>query len=157
MIPTLPNGEPQKGQHTKSPARADAARPFRTQTPRNALGGSARRDLILASGLAAIGFAVVFAGLTFGPYFWNKSQGAAKPTPAEKTDTPPANQLPVAPAPATPDPGAGAKLPPSPTPGKLPNNKGDIVDKLGENGTKVALPKVNPLDKKDDDILKDIK
>ena len=153
MIPTLPNGEPQNKQHAKSPARSDA---LRTRAPRNALGDSARRDLILASGLAAIGFAVVFAGLTFGPYFWGTSQGSAKPTPdpVDKTVTP-ADQPPVTPAPAPREP--GAKLPTSPTPGKLPNSKDDIVNKLGENGTKTAPPKVNPLDKKDDDILKDIK
>ena len=40
---------------------------------------------------------------------------------------------------------------------KAPPGKGDILDKLGENGTKTVSPKVNPLDKKDDDLLKDIK
>ena len=147
MIPTLPNGEPQKG-----PTAAARTTP----SPRESLGRSTRSGLFKASVQAGIGFVVLFAGMTFGPYFWEKSQAGAKatgPAPAEKTGTPAAGQpAAVAPAPATPD--ASGKLPAAG--GKVPG-KGDIVDKLGENGTKAAPAKVNPLDKKDDDILKDIK
>ncbi len=149
MIPTLPNGEPQKGQ----------APTAHSQSPKESLGLSSQSGLLNASILAGIGFAVVFAALTFGPYYWEKSQAATKvnaPAPAEKIGTPAAGQPTVAPAPSTPDP--AGKLPPvgAPVSGKQPG-KGDIVDKLGENGTKTAPAKVNPLDKKDDDILKDFK
>ncbi len=162
MTQTHSNGQPQRGQllttHAEPQAVTDSPHPTRTRPPRDTLGHSARSDLFLASLVAGFGFAVLFVGLTFGPYYWNKSQGTTKatPAPAEKSDAPPAS-LPVAPAPTSPDPGA-AKLPPggSPVVGKVPG-KGDILDKLGESGTKAAPAKVNPLDKKDDDILKDIK
>ena len=41
-------------------------------------------------------------------------------------------------------------------PAKQPGKK-DINDFLGDKGVKSANPKVNPLDKKDDDFLKDLK
>jgi hypothetical protein len=133
----------------------------RTQTPKEALGLSADSGLFKASIHAAIGFAVLLAGLTFGPYFWEKSQAAANgtPPPAGQPGTPAPSQPPGAPAPSPHDPvpSSPGKLPSgSPTAGKQPG-KGDIVDKLGENGTKAAPAKVNPLDKKEDDLLKDIK
>ncbi len=164
MIPTIPNGEPQKGQSSvarrEPPVRTETAPQPRTQSPQESLGLSARAGLVKASIQAGIGFVVLFAGLTVGPYFWEKSQASteAAPAPAEKSDTPPAGQPPVAPAPSSPDPAAPGKLPPAGvTAGAKVPGKGDIVDKLGENGTKVAPTKVNPLDKKDDDILKELK
>ena len=154
MIPTLPNGEPQKG--PTPAARADARHQPRMPSPRESLGRSARSGLFKASVQAGIGFVVVFAGMTFGPYFWEKSQAGAKatgPAPAEKTGTPAAGQ----PAAVAPTPDASGKPPAGAAAGGKVPGKGDIVDKLGENGTKAAPAKVNPLDKKDDDILKDIK
>jgi hypothetical protein len=154
MVPTLPNGEPQRGQsaatHTSEPGSSSA----------QAFGPSGGSGLLKASLQAGVGFAIVIAGLTFGPYFWEKSHAAtnAAPKPSEKGDTPSASQPAVAPAPTPADPNAGSKAPPSsPTAGKPPNGKDDILNKLGENGTKAAPTKVNPLDKKDDDLLKDIK
>ncbi len=162
MTPTLSNGQPQKGPlpvtQAEPSAPTDSPHPDRTRSPRDVLGQSARSDLLVASLVAGIGFVALFAGLTVGPYYWEKWQATANaPAPAEKPDAPPPGP-PVAPAPSVPDPGASNKLPPggSPVSGKPPA-KGDILDKLGENGTKAAPTKVNPLDKKEDDILKDIK
>lgn len=141
------------------PARTEPHPPPRTHSPQESLGLSTRSGLFKASVQAGVGFVVLFAGLTVGPYFWEKSQAGAKassPAPAEKAGPPAAGQPAVAPAPSTPD--TGGKLPAgSPTAGGKVPGKGDIVDKLGENGTKTAPAKVNPLDKKDDDILKDFK
>ena len=109
--------------------------------------------MLKASIQAAIGFAVLFAALTVGPYFLDKSQASAPPkkSPDEKGAPAAAQPTPTAPAPASPEPNTKG-----PVAGK-PAGKDDIVSKLGENGTKTAPAKVNPLDKKDDDILKDIK
>lgn len=147
MTPTSPNGRPQTA------PRADAPAP---PSPARALDPSAGGGLLKASVQAAIGFAVLFAGLTVGPYFWDKSQANANPkkAPGEKA-SPAAAAQPAPAAPASPEP--NSKLPAgAPVAGKPPA-KDDIVSKLGENGTKTAPSKVNPLDKKDDDILKDIK
>jgi hypothetical protein len=159
MIPTLPNGEPQKGQSPATPTSTQDA----AHSAQDSLGLSSSAGLLKASVQAGIGFAVVFAALTFGPYFWEKSHAATKATPAPtEKDTPTAAQptQPAAPAPApsTPaDSNANAKTPTgTPTTGKQPKGD-DILNKLGENGTKAAPAKVNPLDKKDDDLLKDIK
>lgn len=162
MTPTL-NGEAPKGPSAATPA-GESVRTETSHSAQESLGLSRSNGLIKASIQAGVGFAIVFAGLTFGPYFWDKSHASTKaPAPAEKADAPAANQpnqSATAPAPSTPtDPGAGSKVPPgTPTAGKQPNPKGDdILNKLGESGTKTAPAKVNPLDKKDDDILKDIK
>ena len=52
---------------------------------------------------------------------------------------------------------AAPESPVKAAPGTKTDNKADIVSKLNENATKTAPAKLNPLDKKDDDILKDIK
>lgn len=161
MIPTSPHGEPQNGQLPATrPESAGAVPPRtpRTQTPKEALGASAGSGLFMASIQAGIGFAIVLGALTIGPYYWEKSQANANPGPAEKekAGTPAPNQPPVAPAPSSPDP--NTKQPTGdPTAGAKQPKKDDIINKLGESGTKTAPAKVNPLDKKDDDILKDIK
>lgn len=148
MTPASPNGQLSKVSPAEAPARGTPA-----ALPADAGGG-----LLKASLQAAAGFAVLFAGLTFGPYFWDKSQAASKAEPkaAEKGEPKAAEPQPPAapsPSPAAPDAKGTAG---TPVVGKPPA-KGDIVDKLGENGTKTAPTKVNPLDKKDDDLLKDIK
>lgn len=99
--------------------------------------------------MASVLVGVLFAALTVGPYLSNlaaKSQPAAakpgEPPAAEKAEpvaaTEPAPKKPVDPS----KPLAGPKS--------------DIVGKLGENVAKPASPSTNPLDKKDDDILKDL-
>ncbi len=150
MTPTIPNGEPQNGQ-LKASTRPRPETP--THSAKESLGQSAPSGLLKASLQAGIGFAIVFAGLTFGPYYWEKSQASTKasPEPAEK-GAPAPPPVAVAPPPSTPNP----KGPQPPTPGK-PAGKDDILNKLGENGTKTAPGKTNPLDKSNDDLLKDIK
>lgn len=142
MTPASANGRPS--------APAEPARPTS-----NALRTEAGGGLLKASVQAGVGFAVLFAALTFGPYFWEKSQAASKasgPAPAEKAEPKPA-EPPTAPAPSPAEPNPKGTA--TPVPGKSPT-KGDIVDKLGENASKPAPAKVNPLDKKDDDIFKEI-
>lgn len=157
MTPTVANGQPKKGSKTEPAVAGGQA--FRAPTLRDAFGPSDHGSLLGASLMAAGGFAVLLAVLTFGPFLFTKAQPAANaaPTPAEKPESPPAAQA-VAPAPKSPAdnspkaPAAGTSVA-----GKQPAKKDDILDKLGESGTKTAPAKVNPLDKKDDDILKDIK
>jgi hypothetical protein len=163
MTPASPNGEPLNGQlpsaRPEPATTAAASREPRTQSAKEALGASVGSGLFMASVQAGIAFALLLGALTLGPYYWEKSQANATPTPApaEKGKAAPAaNQVPVAPAPSSPDPNANGKGAPTVANGKQPK-KGDIVDKLGENKTKTAPAKVNPLDKKEDDLLKDIK
>lgn len=130
--------------------------PRTTLSPNDALGLSAPTGLIKASIQAGVVFAVLLAALTVGPYYWDKSQANTKATPdaTDKGDKP-AAPVPQAPPPSVPDPKG-----PNPVaggPGPKPPGKGDLLDKLGETGTKGAPTKTNPLDKKDDDLLKDIK
>jgi hypothetical protein len=149
MTPASPNGRLSNVSTAEAPVRGTPA-----ALPADAGGG-----LLKASLQAAAGFAVLFAGLTLGPYFWDKSQAATKgepAAPAAKGEPKPAEPQPPtapSPSPAAPDAKGAAG---APVVGKPPA-KGDIVDKLGENATKTAPTKVNPLDKKDDDLLKDIK
>lgn len=164
MTPASPNGEPLNGQlsavRPEPAATTELSREPRSQSAKEALGTSAGSGLFMASVQAGIGFAILLGALTFGPYFWEKSHANANqtPTPAEKdkAGTPAQPQTPVAPAPSSPDPNANGKGAPT-AGGKQPNKKDDIVEKLGENKTKTAPAKVNPLDKKEDDLLKDIK
>lgn len=153
MTPTPPNGEFQNGQHpaTRTEPQAPPA-----HSAQESLGLTANNGLFKASLQAGVGFAFLLAGLTFGPYLWDKSHAATKaPAPAPaKSDAPAASQPPTAPPPSASEPKAASG---APTAIGKPPAKGDILDKLGENGTKTAPAKVNPLDKKDDDILKDIK
>lgn len=121
----------------------------RTQTPEEALGINAGSNLV-SSCLIATGLtAVVLAVLTVGPYFVGKVGGtpAAQAAPAKPDETPAPVETPK------PDPNTTAKKP-AETP--KPAGKTDILDKLGETGTKTGNPKVNPLDK-GDDLFKDLK
>ncbi len=129
---------------------------------------TASTGLVKPSLQAGIAFALLLAALTFGPYFWEKSHAAARATTpsAEKNEQAPAaapTQPETAPAPSTPSsPSSPAAKPPTGSqaaglPTKGPASKGDIIEKLGENVKKEAPSKVNPLDKKEDDLLKDIK
>ncbi|MBM3982536.1 MAG: hypothetical protein FJ304_20145 [Planctomycetes bacterium] len=130
--------------------------PTTTHSTNDALGLSAQSGLIKASVQAGVVFAVLLAALTVGPFYWDKSQANTKAAPdaADKGDKP-AAQVPQAPAPAVPDPKGPNPVAGGPSP-KQPG-KGDLLDKLGETGTKPAPTKTNPLDKKDDDIFKELK
>ncbi|MDB5306109.1 MAG: hypothetical protein JWO38_311 [Gemmataceae bacterium] len=166
MTPNLPNGEAPKGQHAaprSAPADpaglTDSLRRFRGQTPQESLGLASGNSLLWPFVQASVVTAILFAALTAGPYLWEKQPAAAADSgqPA-KTENPAATPPPASPAPppTTPAPDTTAKKPADvtrpPTGGKK-----DITDVLGESGTKPASPKVNPLDKKEDDLLKDIK
>jgi len=159
MIPNSPNGEATKSTsvNPRNSAgftnAADSLRHIRSQTPEESLGltseGSLLKPFLLATAIAVI----MLAAFTAIPYFLAKQ---SDPTPKQVQ---PAPEVPEA-APAAPVQNDPSKPPVvSPTvPGKstTPKSK-DILDVLGESGTKKANPKVNPLDKKDDDILKEIK
>ena len=146
-----PNGQPTRSTVAESPTLYESLSRFRNQSPSESLGLPSGNNLAKPFLQAAVITAVLFALLTVGPYFYDKgktveAKGNAAPT-ADKAD-----------------PGETPKVTPTITPGpeniakvKSPTGKGDIVDKLGENGKKAAPLSVNPLDKKDDDLLKDIK
>ncbi|MSR54488.1 MAG: hypothetical protein EXS09_14545 [Gemmataceae bacterium] len=159
MIPNSPNGEANQATLTNSrnPASftADSLRHMRNQTPEESLGlsseGSLLKPFLLATAIAAI----MLVAFTAMPYFLAKQ---ADPTPKQVQAAPEAPEAaPAASVPADPSKSPAATTATS-TPGKTPSPKSkDILDVLGESGTKKANPKVNPLDKKDDDILKEIK
>ena len=107
---------------------------------------------------ATILMTATLAALTAGPYFWGKSSSAqasstpeVKPDSSAPTDAPKTNTNTTATATPTPNPAPATGDPSTPT--KPPS---DLLDKLGESGTKSASPKVNPLDNKGDDLLKDL-
>ena len=161
MIPNSPNGEATKSTsvNPRNSAgftnAADSLRHIRSQTPEESLGltseGSLLKPFLLATAIAVI----MLAAFTAIPYFL-----------AKQADTTPKQ---VQAAPEVPEPAAAAPVPNDPSkppaattatsvPGKTSTPKSkDILDVLGESGTKKANPSVNPLDKKDDDILKEIK
>ena len=156
MSPNLVNGEAQKGQ-TVPPAPAgviDTLRHLRARSPQESLGVESNRGLFKAFVLATLLTGVALAALTVGPYYWNKLKPAAPPAapanPADSSPTPPA----PAPAPST-TPDQTAKGPNANPVTPKPKGK-DVTDVLGESGVKTGTPKVNPLDKKDDDIFKEL-
>ena len=150
-----PNGQPTASSRSaiaEPPAISESLRHFRNQSPSESLGLPTGNNLGKPFLQATIITAVLFALLTVGPYFLDKGKSAEakanapsadKQEPAEPAKTPPATSPEALPK----NPQANAKAP----------SKGDIIDKLGENSKKTAPTSVNPLDKKDDDILKDIK
>ncbi|HEX3151820.1 MAG TPA: hypothetical protein VHR66_27355 [Gemmataceae bacterium] len=151
MKPTLANGEPLNGQ-TAVPANVlDTLRHLRARSPQESLGLQSDRGLLKAFVLAAIGTGVVFVALTVVPYLIHKAKpadqqptasGGNEPAPAATTSpTPPGDQTAKAPAADPSKPKAKGK---------------DLPDVLGESGVKTGSPKVNPLDKKEDDIFKEL-
>ena len=101
---------------------------------------------------AAVG--ILLFAWTAGAYVYDRKfpppAKASKKEAAEGTEN--TNQTP----PPTNPEGSAKKNPEgSANPGKTPGKK-DILDVLGETGTKKGAP-VNPLDKKEDDLLKDLK
>jgi hypothetical protein len=137
---TNQNGELAKGATAAAdPGRIADVLPHRAKTPQEALGLSGTGGLFKASLQATVLFGVVIGLLTVVPYFLQKPQDGAKavapPQPEEKTDDA------VAPAPqpkGTPDP--TAKTPATPTGPKV-QPKDDLLNKLGETGTKSGTPK----------------
>lgn len=157
MNPNHMNGKSAKGQSADSAATVnatDALRAVRTRSPQEALGLNSGSGLLQASLVATAITVVVLAALTAGPYLYERQYPTVKPgkvVPPEITpDT-------TASTPTTPQTGPDKKTPVDPkVAGKTPAPKKDILDVLGESGKKSGTP-VNPLDKKDDDLLKDFK
>jgi len=161
MTPTtspLANGQPTKHQPTGA-TTADPRPELRRLTPQEALGLPSGSGLLIPFLYATAGAAVLLMALTIVPYLVDQARqrAAAAEAETEKAKPPetPEGKTPVAPEAGSPATKTSPKLPATGSP-KTPG-KGDILDKLGENGSKTVSPKVNPLDKKEDDILKDIK
>ena len=162
MTPNRVNGEVPKGQSATQPSTgaviADALRTMRNRSPEESLGLNGESGLMTSSLIAFGGIFLILLALTLVPYLLDKSFSSPpkqpNPTPADGTEV-------IVPSPATTaespssNPGAVAKNPSDTS--KSPSKKKDFPDHLGENGVKNANPKTNPLDKKDDDLLKDIK
>ena len=110
-----------------------------------------QHGLLKASLLAAAVTGVALAALTAGPYFMHKA-APAKESPAATSNSGGGDSPTPAPSPS-PGPNTEAKKPAG-EPGKTP--KKDLPDVLGESGVKTGTPKVSPLDKKDDDIFKEL-
>jgi hypothetical protein len=162
MTPNRVNGEVSKGQSTSqantSAVIAEALRAMRNRSPEESLGLNGESGLMTSSLIAFAGIFLILLALTLVPYLLDKSFSSPpkqpNPTPANGTEV-------IVPSPATTaespssNPATAAKNPPDTSKG--PSKKKDFPDHLGENGVKNANPKVNPLDKKEDDILKDFK
>lgn len=149
MTPTIPNGEAPRNTHA---ATAEAPHQLRARTPQESLGLAVESGLLRACIQAGVVTVVLLAALTVGPYLWDRQfPPAAKSGPPAKAETATTPEPPTAPDP-TPK-----KSPTPPAEASKSPNKSEIVGKLGENVAKPASPSVNPLDKKDDDILKEIK
>ncbi|WP_020475128.1 hypothetical protein [Zavarzinella formosa] len=167
MKPNLVNGDTSGGEPAGlrsspavSPDVSAALRVLRNRSPEESLGVNTKNSLLRASIQAGIVTGVLFAALTIVPYVLAKvfppAPKEVKQTPAETETTAPTTApasttketAPTQTAKKTPD---GPAVPPK-TAGKK-----DIMDVLGETGAKPSNPRVNPLDKKEDDLLKDLK
>lgn len=142
---------------------------FGGKEPSELLGLPDQKGLGGAMVLATVISTVIFVALTFIPYLLGLGGSttakveppAAKNEPA-KPETP--KQAPATKAVAEKDKpaekGKGkAKAEAKAKAGEQPPSKGapDILQKMGEADVKTASPKVNPLDQKTDDLLKDLK
>jgi hypothetical protein len=149
-----PNGQPSspRAAVAEPPAISESLRQFRSQSPSESLGLPTGNNLTRPFIQATVITAVIFAALTVGPYLFDSSapaetkgkaaNSAEKQEPGESPKGQPTESTPKSPIANS---------------GKPPAGKSDILDKLGENSKKSAPAAVNPLDKKDDDLLKDIK
>ena len=157
MKPNSVNGEPSRGPSAAPAARVtETLRVLRNRSPQQSLGVNAESGLLKAFLQSTVMILAVLAALTVGPYIWDKQHPAAaqpaKPDAVEKQEA-------AVPSPATTTPGPEAiakkpvDVPKDST--KTPPKK-DILDILGESGSKEGNP-LNPLDKKQDDLLKDLK
>lgn len=125
----------------------------RPSDPHEALGLPAGSGLGPAFVQATVVTVLAFVALTVGPHFYEKWFPEA-PAEAKAPDTAPEPAKTETPKPADP---VATKPPTDATATKPPaGTKPDFLDKIGETGTKPTNPKANPLDKKDDDLFKDI-
>ena len=156
MNPNLTNGNASKGQSaSRANSSFDTDAPNSQCTPRGrtaqeSLGADDQHGLLRPFLLASIVTAVVFAALTAGPYLLNQSHSTAaiptKPVPTEGSDV-----ASPTPPPSQPNPEAVAKkTPDNPAVTGKPPAKKDLLNVLGESGTKTGNPNV-------DELLKDLK
>jgi hypothetical protein len=148
------NGQLTASRPADSPVLTETIKRLRNQTPAESLGLPAGSGLMKPFLQATVACLILLALLTVVPYFVDPKVEAKGPPPIperqESTETPKDQP--------SPKPGSDANAKAPTAPGPKGNNKADdLLNKLGETGTKTAPLKVNPLDKKDDDLLKDIK
>jgi hypothetical protein len=120
------------------------------RSPQEVLGEIAQSGLTKGVIAATVWSVIGMAVLTIGPYGMNKAfPPAAKPLAADaKAES---KEAPAAEQPAKGDAGAVAK-------GSNPNDPdGKLLKKLNMDETKMADPKVNPLDDLGNSLLKDLK
>ncbi len=126
---------------------------MRGKSPQEVLGSVAQSSLAQGTFVATVA-TVLFVGV-FTVIPWKMAQNA-----------PPASKKPVAAAKpaettAQPDKAAPAAQPAETATASKPEGKPDlnqkVLDNLGVSEAKTADPNFNPLDKKDDDLLKDLK
>jgi|GEM_PF-477584 len=136
---------------------------LRGKTPQEILGAITQSGLARAFVQATIGAVVLVVVFTIVPFLIAKqfpatmetssnapvTATASTPTPGPATNPNPNSN--TAAATATVSSGSGAASTPA---GKA--SATEVLDKLGENITKTSSPKVNPLDKKDDDLFKEL-
>lgn len=159
MKPKHFNGEAPKAASDAKPTKDvdEALRFMRSRTPQESLGLKNDNYLTWAFLVSTAGAVVVIGLLTAVPYFWEKmypsTPVAQKPATADGPESGPA------PAEATSMPATetNAKNPSGKADTAKSPKKKDLLDALGESGVKTAKPSVNPLDKKDDDLLKELK
>jgi hypothetical protein len=145
-----------KGSTVSSDGLTETLKQLPKKSAQESLGLPPGAGLFMPFIAATAGMMLLLILLTAIPYAMDKGR-----TPTENTSTPAANEKPEqsAPTQATTTPAASSPTTPdvsSKTNPKI-SVKSDFPDKLGENASKTAKPNVNPLDKKDDDLLKEIK
>lgn len=153
MTADHPNGVATKGEHNPA-ALSQTLQQLPKKSAQESLGLPEGNGLMMPFTVATLATLFLLLLLTLVPYLLNKSNPPAeKPAPPANTDkdAPTPSQPASTPASPSPTPDASSKINPR------PEGKGDILNKLKETGTKTEKPSVNPLDKKDDDLLKDIK
>lgn len=137
------------------PVLTETLKRLRNQTPAESLGLPAGSGLLKPFLQATVACLILLALLTVVPYFVDPPRSEAKgPPPIPERPEPAPGETPKD---QNPSKANTDGTPKTQTTGAKGNKGDDILNKLGENGTKSASPKVNPLDKKDDDLLKDIK
>lgn len=112
---------------------------MRGKSPQEMLGMLASSSLVKCTLQAGIGWLIVIAVFTLGPWLWS----LVNPVVAKAPPAPPiaAAVVPAAADPKPAEPGPSVKA----------------AEKLGVGETKEAPPSQNPLEKATDDLLKDLK
>ncbi len=113
---------------------------MRGKSPQEMLGMLASSSLVKCTLQAGIGWLILIAVFTLGPWLWS----LVNPVAAKVPQTPPAAAAVVPTAPVEPKPAE-------------PGPSVKAAEKLGIGETKEAPPSQNPLEKATDDLLKDLK